>query len=458
MKLLDPVVGPILGYTTQTEARIMLAGTTSHITSLAVIRYRRNGELKWSAPHFVELAEHDDMTGVIVLTGLQPSMKYTYQAGWCVPVSTTHLQDIEFEWPEQSHTFWTVSAQPDVKRSYIVGSCRYLNLAAKQPIDPLRGDWIFKAMADQGLLNDGLIMVGDQIYADDLNIVLPDRELSHFLSKYRAAFSQPHIKSIMSSTPTYMILDDHEIEDNWPARRATKDDDLYKNAMKAYQLYQCSHGPAHTLTSNNTINPKLEHYWYQFTNGNLEWFVTDTRTRRNLVPDDRRLMDHIQEKALTDWLLTSNAKVKFIVTSVMMFPDLKNDGGDAWKSFPEQRNRLLEFIRLNKIKNVIFVAGDVHGSLTSRLTHSEDKDFVVHTIVSSPLCNTTLLPYAKASDFILDQPLTSVGTGSYHLDLTDNKVIGKDNFARVTVEGNKVTVGFFDNARQNLQSVTLPLA
>lgn len=43
----------------------------------------------------------------------------------------------------------------------------------------------------------------------------------------------------------------------------------------------------------------------------------------------------------------------------------------------------------------MFVSGDVHGSLTSRLTHSEDPDFEVHTIVSSPLCNSKLLPYAK---------------------------------------------------------------
>jgi alkaline phosphatase D len=457
MKLNTPIVGPILGHTTHNEARIMLAGATSNTTALAVIRYRRTGELKWSAPHFSELPANDDTTGVVILTNLQSSMKYTYQAGWCIPASSTKPQDIAFAWPEQEHTFWTVSAKSDIKRSYIIGSCRYLNLTANGAVDPQRGDRVFKVMADQNLRTDGLVMVGDQIYADDLNFAFPDRKLSDFLRKYRAAFSQPHIKNIMSNTPTYMILDDHEIEDNWPAKRAPNDDELYKNAMKAYQLYQCSHSPAYTLAPDNTINRKLEHYWYQFTNGNLEWFVTDTRTQRNLSPDDRRLMDHTQEKALTDWLLTSNAKVKFIVTSVMFYPDLKNDGGDAWKSFPEQRNRLLEFIRLNKIKNVVFVSGDVHGSMTSRLTHSEDKDFVVHTIVSSPLCNTTLLPYAKTADFILDKPLTTVGTGSYNLALTSNKVIGTDNFARITVEGNLITVGFFNNTGQNLQPVTIPL-
>ncbi len=45
----------------------------------------------------------------------------------------------------------------------------------------------------------------------------------------------------------------------------------------------------------------------------------------------------------------------------------------------------------------MFVSGDVHASLTSRLTHSEDPDFEVHTIVSSPLCNSKLLPYASQS-------------------------------------------------------------
>jgi len=34
------------------------------------------------------------------------------------------------------------------------------------------------------------MMSGDQIYADDLNLIAPDREYNEIIAKYRAAFSQ----------------------------------------------------------------------------------------------------------------------------------------------------------------------------------------------------------------------------------------------------------------------------
>ena len=261
----------------------------------------------------------------------------------------------------------------------------------------------------------------------------PTANYKEILLKYRVAFSQPHIAKLMSSLPTYMILDDHEIEDNWPANRNKSDDFLYTNAINAYELYQASHGPAHELCANGQINRKLEKYWYQFTDGDIEWFVTDSRTRRNLAANDRRILDIEQEQALCTWLINSPARVKFVVTSVMFYPDSKRQDNDAWKGFPEQRLRLLETIRTHAIKNVIFISGDVHGSLTSRLTHSEDPDFEVHTIVSSPLCNSKLLPYAKASTFILDQPLARTAAGDYRHELT-SEVISQDNFAHLIVD------------------------
>ena len=192
-------------------------------------------------------------------------------------------------------------------------------------------------------------------------------------------------------------------------------------------------------------------YWYQFSEGDIEWFVTDSRTRRNLSADDRRILDIEQEQALCEWLIHSPARVKFVVTSVMFYPDRKHNGDDAWKGFPEQRLRLLETIRTHRLKNVVFVSGDVHGSLTSRLTHSEDPDFEVHTIVSSPLCNSKLLPYAKVSSFILDQPLARTGAGEYRHELT-SKVISQDNFAHLVIDGRSDLVNYHDRDGKLLQS------
>lgn len=463
--MLIPTVGPIVGHTTTNEARIFLRGERQKDTLIfAAIHYRRSGCEHWSKSVFTQLTDARDMSAVIVLQGLCANTEYEYQAGWFSTMSPTHtvetVQELPLQWPQALYYLRTQSSTVTTPRAYIAGSCRYLRMTAGVPSAPHLGDRIFAAIENLARnatpAINALLMLGDQVYVDDLNVIAPDREYREILAKYQAALSQPHISKLMSCTPTYMILDDHEIEDNWPANKSKNDDRLYKNAMAAYELYQASHSPAHELNALGQINQRLKQYWYQFAHGDIEWFVTDSRTRRNLADNDRRILDIEQEQALCDWLIHSPARVKFIVTSVMFYPDRKRLGGDAWKAFPEQRLRLLETIRRHKVKNVIFVSGDVHGSLTSRLAHSEDPDFEIHTIVSSPLCNSKWLPYAKDSTFILDQPLAQTAGGEYRHELA-GKVISQDNFAHLIVETEQIQVCFHGRDGNLLQSIQIPL-
>lgn len=463
--MIKPSVGPIIGHTTAHHSRIFLRAIYSGAPlTFGGIRYRKSGEQTWSQGAFVLLDKQHDMSGVVVLKGLQADTRYEYQAGWLTTVDPCETVDtvneLALRWPEPVYTFKTCSNNKHLPRSYILGSCRYLHMTLGIPFFPERGDRIFAAI--NTLIQhsktpvDGILMLGDQVYVDDLNIVAPDREYQDILHKYQTAFSQPHIRQLMAHVPTYMILDDHEIEDNWPAKASSSDQSLFNNAIRAYELYQCSHSPAHALLPSGQLERSIPHYWYQFADGDIEWFVLDTRTRRTLSKEDRRMLDSEQEHALLDWLVTSSARVKLVVSSVMFYPDLKNDGGDAWKSFPAQRDRLLETIRSNKINNVIFIAGDVHGSMTSQLTHSEDPDFRVHTIVSSPLCNSKLIPYAKADSFILDQPLACLDGSSYNQKLTST-VISQDNFARITIDTEHISVDYYDKNGTLLQSVNIAL-
>ena len=464
--MLKPTVGPIIGHTTTNHARIFLRGKQQkNALVFAGIRYRRSGEERWSQGTFTKLATERDMTEVIALHNLDADTGYEYQAGWFSPMSPVHtvetVQELPLQWPRDIYRFRTQSSKTTGPRAYIVGSCRYLRITAGVPSAPQLGDRIFASINHLAQRVEtpisALLMTGDQIYVDDLNIIAPDREYKEILHKYRTAFSQPHIARLMSGVPTYMILDDHEIEDNWPINKNSRDEHLYNNAIAAYELYQASHSPAHERLENGELNQRLERYWYQFTDGDIEWFVTDSRTRRNLSASDRRILDEAQEQALCTWLIHSTARVKLVVTSVMFYPDRKRHGDDAWKAFPEQRLRLLETIRTHRIKNVVFVSGDVHGSLTSRLTHSEDPDFAVHTIVSSPLCNSKLLPYAKASTFILDQPLARTAAGDYRHQLT-SEVISQDNFAHLVIDTQQIRVNYHDRDGNLLQSTDLPLS
>ncbi|EJM14652.1 phosphodiesterase/alkaline phosphatase D [Pseudomonas sp. GM18] len=463
--MFKPTVGPIIGHTTTNHARIFLRGELQDDALVfAGIRYRRTGEQYWSKGVFAKLTVLRDMSDVIALNDLTSDTDYEYQAGWFSPMNPVHtaetVEELPLQWPREIYRFRTKSSKTTQPRAYVVGSCRYLRMTAGIASAPHLGDRIFASITHLAERAEppisAMLMTGDQIYVDDLNLVAPDREYQDILKKYRTAFSQPHISKLMSGIATYMILDDHEIEDNWPANKSKNDDYLYKNAMAAYELYQASHSPAHELLTNGQVSRTLEQYWYQFTEGDIEWFITDSRTRRNLSANDRRILDEEQEQALLKWLINSPARVKFVVTSVMFYPDRKLHGDDAWKAFPEQRLRLLETIRTHGIKNVLFISGDVHGSLTSRLTHSENPDFEVHTIVSSPLCNSKLLPYAKASTFILDQALARTAAGDYRHELT-SEVISQDNFAHLIVEAEQVRVNYHDRDGQPLQSISIKL-
>ncbi len=463
--MFKPTVGPIIGHTTTNHARIFVRGAEQESAAVfAGIRYRQAGHEQWIETIFTRLTSLQDMSDVLVLDNLAPDTEYEYQAGWFSTESAGHtadsLQELPLRWPQELYRLRTRSATSATPRGYFVGSCRYLRMTAGVASAPEWGDRIFASIAQLAQQADppvsAMLMTGDQIYVDDLNFFAPDREYQQILAKYRAAFSQPHISRLMANVSTYMILDDHEIEDNWPDKKRSGDDILYNNAISAYEIYQASHSPVFELLDDGRISRLAKHYWYQFTDGDIEWFVTDSRTRRNLSADDRRLLDVEQEYALCQWLINSPARVKLVVTSVMFFPDARQDGDDAWAGFPEQRLRLLETIRAHRLKNVIFVAGDVHASMTSRLTHSEDPDFEVHTIVSSPLCNSRLLPYASQSSFILDRPLARTAAGEYRQELT-GKVISQDNFAHLVIDAKRIRVNYHDRDGKLLQSTGIEL-
>jgi alkaline phosphatase D len=66
------------------------------------------------------------------------------------------------------------------------------------------------------------LMAGDQIYADMFNRLLPiglADTYEEFQERYHIAFGSRNMRKLLGRVPTYMILDDHEIEDNWSQDR-----------------------------------------------------------------------------------------------------------------------------------------------------------------------------------------------------------------------------------------------
>lgn len=466
MKLNVPTVGPILGYTNASQARVWFRGVFERVNEnnyrrcFGVSRFRKHKEKKWSALQFNKMSPNFDMSCVIGLLNLDSETCYEYQVGWILIESELeNLSTINpelFEWHDQINTFNTGTSNPLANRSYAIGSCRYLLKTFIGDIFDDRGDKIFKSILNQHDRSpiNGVMMMGDQIYADDLKFLNPDSKIQEFLLRYRTVFSQPYIRELMSCVPTYMILDDHEIEDNWPAN-ADKEDwvMLYPHAMHAYQIYQCSHSPLFDIDQNGRIDGVPKKYWYSFSDGCVDWFVMDCRNERLINKDSRRMISQNQLDSLLLWLDSNhNNQIKVIVTSVPLVPDMNTDINDKWGAFPDQRATILN--KMKEIDNgkVVILSGDVHCSFAAEIRHSETESVIGYQIVSSSFFWP--YPHMNQADFSFGTPIKHPNDHGFSTKLK-SKIISDDNFVRLDISSQKLLVSFYERKGERLQKVEL---
>ena len=449
-KLEKPTVGPIVGVTTTNTARLWGRGELKMDDGVprrcfGAARLKKNGNAEFQPPRIFKMLPHFDLTGVTEFEGLESQSEYEYQLGYFFsPGEHENADNLDIDWSEAgSGRFKTAKADREAPCSIVFGSCRYILRFLGGSLFDDRGDKTFRSINRQieaGQDVDVLLMVGDQIYADDLNFLFPDSKLDEFFGRYQKAFSQKHITKLMARVPTYMILDDHEIEDNWTQDRYyqnASDRQLYAAAMHAYQCYQVSHGPAF----NYADGTPPEKYWYTFRNGCANFFVMDTRTERFVENPMRQIVSDYQMQALKSWLLAPDPRVKFIVSSVPFFPDQKNMSKDKWSGFDRQRIEILDLIRDNEIARVVFLSGDIHCSMSSKLTCSTHPNFSIHSIISSSF----FWPYPQGQAHIYKRSgtLTHSGSCNYEVSYT-GKVHSDDNFTRLTVEPNGLKVDVYN--------------
>jgi len=338
----------------------------------------------------------------------------------------------------------TASNNDQKPRTIIIGSCRYLLKTFLGDFFDDRGDKTFRSILQQiekGTEIHQLIMMGDQIYADDLNFFNPDKTVDQFYGRYRDAFSQQHIRSLMDRVPTYMTLDDHEIEDNWPSKADEKDwKTVFPVAIHAYQTYQFSHSPAIPVQGNRLVGTP-NHLWYTYTDGCCDVFVTDSRTERYLRPDGAsEMISTEQMKALKGWLNDGSGRVKIIVTSVPFVPDPASDEStDKWSGFQHQRIELLEHIEKNQIQRVMFFSGDVHASMSVELISPSNLKIV--SVISSPFFWP--YPHPSARHFQRSGSIDGGRAGQFRLT-NASRVINDDNFTRLNISRSKVEVEVYE--------------
>jgi hypothetical protein len=169
---------------------------------------------------------------LVVVTGLTPDTRTPYEV---------HL-DGERVWPLPGSPYPQSSIATRGPRSagrhrILFGSCRYVKLAdpalaSTFGIDALDAYAARMAGRPAEEWPDALLLIGDQVYADELTPQTvrriahrrdehpdwPDDEIvdyEEYVGLYCDSWSDPEIRWIMSTVPTGMIFDDHDIRDDW---------------------------------------------------------------------------------------------------------------------------------------------------------------------------------------------------------------------------------------------------
>ena len=226
---------------------------------------------------------------------------------------------------------------------------------------------IFDVMRAQKL--DFFLFLGDTIYSDDVCPSPPNEPGADFtastLAEYRARHRYQRgadsLRRFLEWVPVYVMWDDHEVRNNFAGP--------FDSQMPAGRQALREYWPIATQPDDPSRMYQAVRY-----GADLELFVLDTRQyrSRNADPDgpNKTMLGAAQLGWLLDSLRTSTAMWKVIATSVPL--SIPKGGGasvpgnDGWAGGPDgtgferERQVIVDTILGEKLKNVVFIAGDVH--------------------------------------------------------------------------------------------------
>ena len=199
---------------------------------------------------------------LVPVTGLDADSATEYQV---------HLDGVQV-WPEPDSDFppsviRTRGPESTDRLKIIFGSCRYpktgdASIDDKLGLDAL--DCYAERLTSTPVEEwpDVLLLLGDQVYADELTPQArenlagrrstkkrpPDEvvSFSEYESLYRHTWGDPEIRWVMSTLPTAMIFDDHDIRDDWNTSAAWRAEvnkkpwwrDRIRAGLASYWVYQ----------------------------------------------------------------------------------------------------------------------------------------------------------------------------------------------------------------------------
>ncbi|MBO9512734.1 MAG: alkaline phosphatase D family protein [Variovorax sp.] len=236
-----------------------------------------------------------------------------------------------------------------------------------------------------------MAMLGDQVYVDArAGLFDSASEIERIIPRYREAFGSPGFRAVARQLPLMMVMDDHEINDNWSVEQmgvGPLGGSRAVIAKEAFDVFQRSHGPDPLPGAT-----EAERRHYAFDSGHVSAFVLDSRGSRKLLPP-RRILSRAAWDLLKDWLHDQKrhgARPKWLLSGSVVAPGLRDQtppsprDSDNWQFSGQDRQALLSFICKEQIQNVVFLSCDYHCAGTATV-HFGASGLRALAIVAPPL-------------------------------------------------------------------------
>jgi phosphodiesterase/alkaline phosphatase D-like protein len=313
-----------------------------------------------------------------MLQGLEPACWYHYriELSEFAPSDASQASRMSDPVVPMLQCFRTLAQAEALSESHLrvfYGSCRRLNQPEKDTFDAL-GSWLIaqREQREQAWPHV-LLLIGDQIYADNPPDALVDMHphikngvttFEDFAAQYTYAWTNTQqVRQVLACIPTYMICDDHEITNGWnctPTWRAhmlqSGQEQLLVDGLVAYWIYQAwgnldRSDLAHPLLQfmqeaeqtgedalealrtciKQAVYGEMDLSWHYVIPTTPPIFVTNTRTNRSsILPGSTnqpyapmQIMGAQQMVELRGWLQEQQTGVSLLVSSVpVLLPPL----------------------------------------------------------------------------------------------------------------------------------------
>tara|TARA_B100001029_G_scaffold141277_1_gene120752 strand:- start:531 stop:1850 length:1320 start_codon:yes stop_codon:yes gene_type:complete len=340
--------GPMVGYSTMQE--VLLWVQTDEKAKVHFEYYEiDNPKIRFKT----EEKETDKKSGYVaklIADEVVPGKNYKYE----IFINGLKVErDYAMEFQTQKLWKWRTDP-PDV--NFIIGSCSYVNEPKfDRPGKPYGNNFeIFNSIHSKN--PDFMLWLGDNTYLRE-----PDwNSRTGFINRYSHTRALPELQPLLASTHHYATWDDHDFGPNnsdgsfW----------LKETASEIFKLFWGN--PNYDVTGNGGITGFFQ--W-----SDLDFFLMDNRyhrTSNNNFTEDRQLLGKDQIDWLINALSFSQAPFKFIAIGGQVI----SSGAvyENYATYPEERKYLLDKIREAKIEGVVFLDGDRHHTVLSKMQESEN--------------------------------------------------------------------------------------